>query len=231
MQSRHAQKAQRQVAGTPGIPSPSNVSISPGGSNDARQSTTPLQSPQFLGLVSRSASCACSGLSSKWLSAFAPEPIIMRLLGDWFNVIHPLAPILLRRRFLQRLQQGVADVDAEFCGLVISVCAATKATLPRGDYGPVTVDYCVDFLDAHGLLKSQFTRDSFSMDRCIALYNIGTAMSATTKSGLSSMRAYHALSEAAAGARYLAYYRIHEHDEAEQQLLRRLIWLLFASAW
>ncbi|KAJ4267801.1 hypothetical protein NW764_014793 [Fusarium oxysporum] len=55
-------------------------------------------------------------------------------------------------------------------------------------------------------------------------------MSATTKSGLSSMRAYHALSEAAAGARYLAYYRIHEHDEAEQQLLRRLIWLLFASA-
>ncbi|WKT43894.1 hypothetical protein QSH57_008747 [Fusarium oxysporum f. sp. vasinfectum] len=154
----------------------------------------------------------------------------MRLLGDWFNVIHPLAPILLRRRFLQRLQQGVADVDAEFCGLVISVCAATKATLPRGDYGPVTVDYCVDFLDAHGLLKSQFTRGSFSMDRCIALYNIGTAMSATTKSGLSSMRAYHALSEAAAGARYLAYYRIHEHDEAEQQLLRRLIWLLFASA-
>ncbi|KAI7762957.1 hypothetical protein LZL87_013059 [Fusarium oxysporum] len=140
-------------------------------------------------------------------------------------------PILLRRRFLQRLHQGVADVDAEFCGLVISVCAATKATLPRGDYGPVTVDYCVDFLDAHGLLKSQFTRDSFSMDRCIALYNIGTAMSATTKSGLSSMRAYHALSEAAAGARYLAYYRIHEHDEAEQQLLRRLIWLLFASAW
>jgi hypothetical protein len=45
------------------------------------------------------------------------------------------------------------------------------------------------------------------------------------------MRSYHALSEAAAGARYLAYYRIHEHNEAEQQLLRRLIWLLFAGAW
>ncbi|KAF5617851.1 hypothetical protein F25303_13172 [Fusarium sp. NRRL 25303] len=225
------QISQSIVTGTPGIPSPNNASISPGESNDTRQSTTPLQSPQALSHISHPSICNCSGLSSKWLSAFAPEPIIMRLLGDWFDVIHPLAPILLRRRFLHRLQQGVADVDAEFCGLVISVCAATKATLPRGDYGPVTVDYCVDFLDAHGLLKSQFTRDSFSMDKCIALYNVGTAMSATTKSGLSSMRAYHALSEAAAGARYLAYYRIHEHDEAEQQLLRRLIWLLFASAW
>ncbi|KAF5577043.1 hypothetical protein FPCIR_12283 [Fusarium pseudocircinatum] len=228
--NKHAQKAPRQLVGSPRILSSNNVSISPSESNNGRQSTTPLQSPEVLGHMDRSATCICSGLSSKWLSAFAPEPIIMRLLGDWFNVIHPLAPILLRRRFLQRLQQGVADSNAEFCGLVISVCAATKATLPRGDYGPVTVDYCVDFLDAHGLLKSQFTRDSFSMDRCIALYNIGTAMSATTKSGLSSMRAYHALSEAAAGARYLAYYRIHERDEAEQQLLRRLIWLLFASA-
>jgi hypothetical protein len=155
----------------------------------------------------------------------------MRLLGDWFSVIHPLAPILLRRQFLRRLGQGIADVNAEFCGLVISVCAATKATLPRSDYGPVTVDYCVEFLDTHGLLKTHFTQDPFSIDRCVALYNLGTAMSATTKSGLSSMRAYHALSEAAAGARYLAYYRIHEHDEGEQQILRRLIWLLFASAW
>ncbi|KAF5672036.1 beta-galactosidase [Fusarium heterosporum] len=161
---------------------------------------------------------------------FAPESTIACLLEDWFGVIHPLAPILLRRQFLRRLDQGVADVNAEFCGLVISVCAATKATLPRRDYGPVTVDYCVEFLDTHGLLKSHFTQDPFSMDRCIALYNIGTAMSATNKSGLSSMRAYHALSEAAAGARYLAYYRIHEQDEGEQQLLRRLIWLLFASA-
>ncbi|ESU17681.1 hypothetical protein FGSG_11056 [Fusarium graminearum PH-1] len=165
-----------------------------------------------------------------WLSAFAPETTIMRLLGDWFHVIHPLAPTLLRRRFLRQLGQGVANTDAEFCGLVISVCAATKATLPRNDYGQITVDYCVDFLDAHGLLKSQFARDSFSINRCIALYNMGTAMSATAKSGLGSMRAYHALSEAAAGARYLAYYHIHEHDEVEQQLLRRLIWLLFASA-
>jgi hypothetical protein len=171
------------------------------------------------------------GSGSHWLSVFAPESTILRLLGDWFSVIHPLAPILLRRQFLRRLRQGVADVNAEFCGLVISVCAATKATLPRSDYGPVTVDYCVEFLDTHGLLKSHFTQDPFSIDRCIALYNLGTAMGATAKSGLSSMRAYHALSEAAAGARYLAYYRIHEHNEAEQQLLRRLIWLLFAGAW
>ncbi|KAJ4174267.1 hypothetical protein NW754_004682 [Fusarium falciforme] len=45
------------------------------------------------------------------------------------------------------------------------------------------------------------------------------------------MRAYHALNEAATGARYLAYYCMHELDEAEQQLLRRLFWLLFAASW
>ncbi|KAL6914678.1 hypothetical protein FSST1_012438 [Fusarium sambucinum] len=200
----HVQKAQSLAT------SPVNVSISPGQSSDIS-----LHSPS---------------VPTGWLSAFAPESTIMRLLGDWFHVIHPLAPTLLRRRFLRQLGQGLANTDAEFCGLVISVCAATKATLPRHDYGPITVDYCVDFLDAHGLLKSQFARDSFSINRCIALYNMGTAMSATAKSGLGSMRSYHALSEAAAGARYLAYYHTHEHDEVEQQLLRRLIWLLFASA-
>lgn len=56
-------------------------------------------------------------------------------------------------------------------------------------------------------------------------------MSAISPSGLSSMRAYQALSEAAAGTRYLVYYRLHNYDEAEQQLLRRLMWLLFAGAW
>ena len=162
---------------------------------------------------------------------FAPDAIISRLYADWFNEIHPLAPIHLRRRFLRRLQQGEADTDADFCGLVISLCAATKATLPRRDYGHITVDFCVDFLDTHGLLKGQFGRDCYSIDRCIAMYHIGTAMTATTPSGLSSMRAYQALSEAAAGTRYLVYYQLHEYDEAEQQLLRRLMWLLFASAW
>ncbi|KAM0433471.1 hypothetical protein ACHAPT_004351 [Fusarium lateritium] len=44
------------------------------------------------------------------------------------------------------------------------------------------------------------------------------------------MRSYHALNEAATGARYLAYYCMHELDEAEQQLLRRLFWLLFAAS-
>ncbi|KAF4970918.1 hypothetical protein FZEAL_9954 [Fusarium zealandicum] len=224
-------RAQNLAAGSPAIPSPDNLSIPPAGNSEAPRSTTSPQSPQLSGRLENSTPGTCSELGSHWLSAFAPESVITRLLGDWFNLIHPLSPTLLRHQFLRRLRQGVADVDAEFCGLVVSVCAATKATLPRIDYGPVTVDYCVEFLDIHGLLKSRFTRDSFSIDRCIALYNVGTAMSAMTRSGLSSMRAYHALSEAAAGARYLAYYRVHEeHNETEQQLIRRLVWLLFATA-
>ncbi|KAJ4245506.1 hypothetical protein NW762_014015 [Fusarium torreyae] len=228
--NKHAHKPRKTVVNAPTIPHPDDVSRSPATHSDAHRSTASLQSPHFSGRMESSTPDTRSVHGSHWLSMFAPEAIIMRLLGDWFDVIHPLAPILLRRRFMRRLHQGEADLNAEFCGLVISVCSATKATLPRGDYGPVTVDYCVEFLDTHGLLQSHFARDSFSLERCIAMYNVGTSMSATTKSGLASMRTYHALSEAAAGARYLAYYRIHEHDEAEQQLLRRLVWLLFASA-
>ena len=209
---------QRPIARSPATTFPADIPISP----DTHHSST---SPQSLHIPTPTPS------TGHWLSLFAPEPIISRLYGDWFNEIHPLAPIHLRRQFLRRFQQGEADTDADFCGLVISLCAATKATLPRRDYGPVTVDYCVNFLDTHGLLKSQFGRDCYTIDRCIALYHIGTAMSATSPSGLSSMRAYQALSEAAAGTRYLVYYRLQEYDEAQRQLLRRLMWLLFASAW
>ncbi|KAH7191751.1 uncharacterized protein B0J16DRAFT_281258 [Fusarium flagelliforme] len=215
--NKHAQRLQQPLVGSPAISSPANIAISP----ETHHSST---SPQSLHIPTPTAS------TGNWLSLFAPEPLISRLYGDWFNEIHPLAPIHLRRQFLRRLQQGEGDTNADFCGLVISLCAATKATLPRRDYGLVTVDYCVNFLDTHGLLQSQFGRDCYSIDRCIAMYHIGTAMSATTPSGLSSMRAYHALSEAAAGTRYLVYYRLHEYDEAQQQLLRRLMWLLFASA-
>ncbi|KAM5342094.1 hypothetical protein ACJ41O_015125 [Fusarium nematophilum] len=185
-----------------------------------------LQSPGFSGHVVTSPSDA----SSPPLSAFASGEVISRLLADWFDKIHPVAPILLRRRFLRRLHSGEADANPIFCALVVSVCAATRATLPRGDHNPMTVEHCVEFLDRHGLLVNRFSQRSFSLDWCTAMYNMGTVISAVSESGLSDMRSYHALSEAASGVRYLAYYCLHELDEAEQQLLRRLFWLLFAAS-
>ncbi|KAF5023283.1 hypothetical protein F66182_4664 [Fusarium sp. NRRL 66182] len=214
---RHARAAPKSITTTPTLAPPDNIHASPAGSSEAQHSTPGTTTP---GPVP----------GSHWLAMFAPEPLVVKMLDDWFSMIHSLAPTLVRRRFMRRLRGGVADVDAVFCGLVVSICAATKATLPRRDYGLVTVDYCAEFLDTHDLLRCRFGQGSFTLDWCIAMYNMGTAMGATTATGLSNMRAYHALSEAAAGARYLAYYRAHDHDEIGQQILRRLIWLLFAAA-
>ncbi|KAJ3535476.1 hypothetical protein NM208_g7113 [Fusarium decemcellulare] len=219
-------------SGVADVESPSpGVHLTPSAhSNEAHIPAPLLQSPGFSDHVSGSPSDTSSILRSHWLSAFAAEAIVSRLLDDWFDKIHPLAPILLRRRFFRRLHNREADLDPMFCGLVISVCAATKATLPRRDYGPVTVEHCIQFLDTHGLLRSRFAQGCFSLDWCIAMYNMGMAMNAVSESGLSNMRSYHALNEAATGARYLAYYCMHELDEAERQLLRRLFWLLFAAS-
>lgn len=225
---RHAQRRQMLHPTAMGSPDP-GVQLTPLAQNHEPQS--PLQSPGFSDHAAGTPSDTPSVLRSHWLSAFATDAVISRLLNDWFDKIHPLAPILLRRRFLRRLHNREADGDAIFCGLVISVCAATKATFPRGEYGSVTVEHCIEFLDTHELLKSRFAQGSFCLDWCIAMYNMGMAIGAVPELGLRNMRSYHALNEAATGARYLTYYCMHELDEVEQQLLRRLIWLLFAASW
>ncbi|KAK7398675.1 hypothetical protein QQX98_011946 [Neonectria punicea] len=152
------------------------------------------------------------------------------MLGDWFDKVHPVAPILLRRRFMRRLRTGEADVDRTFCGLVVSVCAAVAATLPREDHGPVTVTRCLEFIDQNQLITGGFSRSSYSLDWATAMYNLGTAMGAVSESGLGDMRSFAASSEAAAGARYLAYYCMRDLDNVEKQLLKRLFWLLFAGS-
>lgn len=63
------------------------------------------------------------------------------------------------------------------------------------------------------------------------MYNIGVSIGAMAEDGLSDTWCFHALSEAAAGVRYMMYYHLQQLDQVEQQLLRRLFWLLFAGSW
>ncbi|KAJ0159932.1 hypothetical protein CTA2_8871 [Colletotrichum tanaceti] len=151
------------------------------------------------------------------------------MLDDWFEKVHALAPVLHRRRFMCRLTTGEADSDRTFCALVVSVCAATVATLRRTDYSPVTVGGCLDFIEEHRLLDHGLRKPCYSLDWCIAMYNIGTSASSMNENGLADMGSFHGMSEAAAGARYLAYYRMADLDMSEQQLLKRLFWLIFAA--
>ncbi|KAF4781817.1 hypothetical protein HER10_EVM0003651 [Colletotrichum scovillei] len=166
---------------------------------------------------------------SNRLALFAPEDLIQRMLHDWFEKVHALAPVLHRRRFLHRLKAGETNSDRTFCALVVSVCAATVATLRRADYSPVTVELCLDFIEEQHLLDHGLRKPVYSLDWCVAMYNIGTSASSMNEDGLGDMGSFHGMSEAAAGARFLAYYRMADLDMSEQQLLKRLFWLIFAA--
>ncbi|KAK2055084.1 hypothetical protein LY76DRAFT_628543 [Colletotrichum caudatum] len=153
-----------------------------------------------------------AGQHGDWLSLFAAEGLVHRMLDDWFEKVHALAPVLHRQRLTYRLRAGEANTDRAFCALVVSVCAATTATLRRNCYGPVAVE-----------------RPSYSLDWCITMYNIGTSASSMNEDGLGDMGSFHGMSEAAAGVRFLVYYRMAALDMSEQQLLKRLFWLMFAA--
>ncbi|KAF9873794.1 hypothetical protein CkaCkLH20_08904 [Colletotrichum karsti] len=170
-----------------------------------------------------------TGPYGNWLALFAPEALVHRILHDWFEKVHSLAPVLHRRRFMHRLKTGEAGTDRTFCALVVSVCAATVATLRRADYSPVTVEGCLDFIEDHHLLDHGIRKPAYSLDWCIAMYNIGTSASSMNENGLGDMGSFHGMSEAAAGTRFLAYYRLADLDMSEQQLLKRLFWLIFAA--
>ncbi|KAM0273539.1 hypothetical protein ACHAQH_008288 [Verticillium albo-atrum] len=167
---------------------------------------------------------------SHWLSLFASEATILRLLNDWFERVHALAPVLVRRRFMRRVQSREADHNATFCGLVISVCVATSATLRREDYGDATAERGAAFIQHHRLLDHDSSNENaYTLDWCIAMYNLGTAAGSIAATGLKSTSSYHTISMSAAGVRYLAYYCIKELDFVEQQQVKRLFWLIFAG--
>lgn len=176
--------------------------------------------------ISSTASGACFGV----LQRFAPAEVIDRMAEDWFEVTHAIAPILFRRRYLRRLRSGVADVDPTFCGLVISACAATLSTLPRRDYSPVTLTRCITFIEENRLLPCGVAQPNYTVDWCVAMYNMGVAIAALSPKAFHEMRSFHAISQSTAGVRYLAYYCMAELDLVEQQILKRLIWLLFAAS-
>ncbi|KAH8896734.1 glycoside hydrolase [Thozetella sp. PMI_491] len=177
------------------------------------------------------ATCAAAGKSrwnTTWLTQLAPPELIMRAVNDWFDHIHSVAPILHRRRFLSRLYDGEAEKNPLFSGLVISVCAAAVATLKRSDYDQLTVDRCLQVVETHQLLAQRSTKAQYSLDWCIAMYNLGTA--SATLTAIDDVWAYHVGSQSAAGARYLAYYCLEQLPLVEKEMLKRLFWLLVAWA-
>lgn len=128
---------------------------------------------------------------------------------------------------MERLERGDADTDPTFCGLVISLCAATVASLRRicsANYGMITVEKCLEMVKQHDLLAS---RGSFSLEWCQAKYELGATTGA--ERGLDDVVYFRHLSEATMGIRYLIHHELATMDLISQQELKRLYWLMFCG--
>ncbi|KAL2815209.1 hypothetical protein BDW59DRAFT_153975 [Aspergillus cavernicola] len=162
------------------------------------------------------------------LSLLGSDTLIHSVLDDWFEHIHPLAPIIHRRRFLSRLRAGDANNDPVFCGLVISVLCATCATLRRKsftEYHPlITLERGVGVIQTYNLLPVE---GPYSLDWCVAKYNLTTASMA--QRDMTDPWIYRTFNEAIMGTRYLLSFKLGEMTGMDGELLKRLNCLLVIS--
>ncbi|KAL3490037.1 hypothetical protein BJX62DRAFT_252219 [Aspergillus germanicus] len=172
------------------------------------------------------------------LTLLAPLPLIHTVLNDWFTHIHPLAPILHRKTFLNRLHAHTHPTNHSptehpnsspkqsriFTGLVISILAATCATLRRksfAEYHPITLEWCKQFIITYDLLPSE---GPYCLNWCIAKYNLGTA--ATAYEDLSDPWIWRVLGESMTGTMWMMSFGVEGMERVERELLRRLYCLL-----
>jgi hypothetical protein len=155
--------------------------------------------------------------------------VIKRIIEDWFEFTHSVAPTFHYASFMRRLADEEARTDPEFGTLVISVCAATVACLKRKcsvNYEKITVERCVQEVKQNRLLEDP---QAFTLEWCQANYHLGTALSAGR--GMDDIDSFRYFYQAVYGVRYLVHYQMPNMTFMSQQLLKRLYWLLFAGNW
>ncbi|KAF2130496.1 hypothetical protein P153DRAFT_338350 [Dothidotthia symphoricarpi CBS 119687] len=163
------------------------------------------------------------------LEIIAPFPTVQQLIADWFGWIHPVAPILHPDRFLEQVAEthdSASEVSPSFLLLVTSLCAATFASLRRRRhlYAPVTVDSCLDLAERLGLWQPSNT---ITLERSLTIYNFSSA--AHHERGIDSALSHRLFAEAAMSVTYLTYQKSTEMSFMEQQILKRLYWLVYAG--
>ncbi|KAI9728892.1 MAG: hypothetical protein M1834_007150 [Cirrosporium novae-zelandiae] len=60
-----------------------------------------------------------------------PRPLIDRMLNDYLELLYPMVPVVHRPSFRQDLTRYRDSYDADFLSLIIALCAALVATIPR----------------------------------------------------------------------------------------------------
>ena len=116
-----------------------------------------------------------------------------------------------------------------FLAVVISLCAATVSSLPRrgaSRYGGVTALQCLEAIEQNHLLDNH---RNITLYWCQAKYHLSTAL--LSVQGTDSAYSFRLLGEATTGIKYLTFYEMHHMTPLEQQLTKRLYWLIFYALW
>ena len=162
------------------------------------------------------------------LEAIAPRNILQHIIDDWFDWIHPVAPILHRSHFMRRFDGGAGldrERSASFFLLVASISAATVTSLRRrrDRYGTVTVDTCLELAEN---LKLWSSTSRVTLGRTLTLYNFSSAVH--HEYGIDSPLAHRLSGESSISVLYLGQ-QLDQMSFMEQQILKRVYWLIYAG--
>jgi len=157
------------------------------------------------------------------LELIAPAAIIHRVMADWFDMIHPVAPIFHRALFMQKVSED--DGSTTFFLLVVSICAATVASIRRRRhlYGDISVDACLQLVERFGIWRPN---NQITLERALALYNLCIAVN--HEHGLDTPLSYRLCAESSISAKYLVHESFEQMSFMDQQTLKRLYWLIYA---
>ncbi|PVH97748.1 hypothetical protein DM02DRAFT_597132 [Periconia macrospinosa] len=162
------------------------------------------------------------------LDLIAPDTVLQNITSDWFERIHPVAPIFHPTTFLRRIadSQSTGDCSASFLLLVASVCAATIASLPRRShlYEGVTVERCISLAERFKLWTPS---TDITLEKTLALYNLCSALH--HESGMDAPFVHRLMAEAACNLRYMLHYKLDSMPFLDQQVLKRVYWLAYAG--
>lgn len=187
--------------------------------------------------LSRSPAIHLRSRSGDFEYALAPYNIIERMVHAWFELFYPLCPLLHRATFYRQFSAAEMARSREFAALVDSICAATIGNLKRGSFasaefdedicGGVTVEQCLAHMETLGFFNQRVRRPT--LERCQSLYNLSIAQHHVR--GMDDAEVFHFLGESITGTKYLLYHDFPNMSRFQQEMLKRLYWLLFAAQW
>lgn len=130
---------------------------------------------------------------------------------------------------MRRFNDRSAETDLDFDALVVSVCSATVSTLRRTapSYASmITVEKCWNIITSFEQLRGPLPP---TLTRCQWKYNM--AASTVQERGLDDEVPQILMGEAGVIVSRLIHYNLSSLSLRDQELSKRLFWLLFAGQW